>query len=209
MRCSSPRVLLTASVLMSGTLSAAHALGLSANEWQIRFSRGMPSNPAQEQDGSWSFRFPAKSHGELDYVTRSYTKAIEKGRIVTMTFEIVASADAVWNHKTEGGNTCSSPKAAVRFILQKRRDDLASANGRFWSNPGSVVLNKGRYTLSVPLIANHWTNVEGRRSEKGFSSILGNIGNLGITFGGGCFFGHGVNLERGTAKFRMRIFEIR
>jgi hypothetical protein len=70
---------------MSGSLSVPHALGLSADEWQIRFSRGMPPNPAQEQDGSWSFRLPAKSQGEVDYVTRSYTKVIEKGRTLTAT----------------------------------------------------------------------------------------------------------------------------
>jgi hypothetical protein len=151
---------------------------------------------------------PGKSSSEIDYVTRSYTKVIEKGRTLTMMFEIVASADAVWNHKTEGSNTCSNPKASVRFILQKRRDNLDSANGRFWSNPGSVVLANGRYTLSVPLISNYWTNVDGQRSERGFSSVLGKLGHVGITFGGGCFFGHGVNLERGTAKFIMRGFKV-
>jgi hypothetical protein len=193
---------------MSGILSVAHALGLAAEEWQIRFSRGMPPHPAQEQDDSWSFRFPAKSQGEVDYITRPYPQVIAKGRTLTMAFEVVVSGDAVWNHRTESSNTCSSPKASVRFILQKRRDNLASANARFWSHPGSVVLANGRHTLSVPLDANYWSNVDGKRSKKGFSRILQNMGNIGITFGGGCFFGHGVNLEKGTAKFILRSFDI-
>jgi len=33
-------------------------------------------------------------------------------------------------------------------------------------------------------------------------------GNVGITFGGGCFFGHGVNVEGGSARFVLNSFAI-
>jgi hypothetical protein len=200
--------LITPAIVLIGSMSACYALTLSGDRWQIRFSSGMPAHPIEESGGSWSFTFPAKGAGEVDYVTRPYSKAIEKGRTLAMTFDVAASADAIWNHRTESSNVCSRPPASVRFILQKRGDDLRTANGRFWSNPGSVRLANGRYTLSVRLTEDHWTNVDGQRSDSGFSTLLRNLGNIGVTFGGGCFFGHGVNMERGTAKFIMRSFEI-
>jgi hypothetical protein len=30
-----------------------------------------------------------------------------------------------------------------------------------------------------------------------------NVGNIGMTFGGGCFAGHGVNISGGTARFSL------
>jgi hypothetical protein len=49
--------------------------------------------------------------------------------------------------------------------------------------------------------------VEGRRSESGFVETIKKMGNIGVTFGGGCLFGHGVNVSGGTARFIMTRFE--
>ena len=37
----------------------------------------------------------------------------------------------------------------------------------------------------------------------GFQDALGDLGHVGMTFGGGCFFGHGVNISGGTARFSL------
>jgi hypothetical protein len=42
----------------------------------------------------------------------------------------------------------------------------------------------------------------------GFQDALGNLGRVGMTFGGGCFFGHGVNVSGGTARFALISYTI-
>ena len=39
--------------------------------------------------------------------------------------------------------------------------------------------------------------------------MLKNMGHIGVTFGGGCFFGHGVNVSGGAARFIMTRFELK
>jgi len=42
----------------------------------------------------------------------------------------------------------------------------------------------------------------------GFQDALGNLGRVGMTFGGGCFFGHGVNVSGETARFALISYTI-
>jgi hypothetical protein len=55
----------------------------------------------------------------------------------------------------------------------------------------------------VKLSYDQWTNVVGSKDKEGFAVILRNMGNIGFTYGGGCFFGHGVYVDKatGSAKF--------
>jgi len=80
---------------------------------------------------------------------------------------------------------------------------------RGWSNPISVVLANGEYTMTVRLSPDQWTNVEGERSGAGFAKTLKRVDNIGLTFGGGCFFGHGVSVTGGTARFLLTRFDLK
>lgn len=42
-----------------------------------------------------------------------------------------------------------------------------------------------------------------------FERALLNVTRLGITFGGGCSFGHGINISGGPASFALTAFVIR
>ena len=64
-------------------------------------------------------------------------------------------------------------------------------------------------TLTIPLRPHHWSSVFGKVGDQdtttiaGFDQALENANYLGVTFGGGCFFGHGVNISGGTAQFKI------
>ena len=73
----------------------------------------------------------------------------------------------------------------------------------------SVALADGEYTMTAELSPDQWTNVEGERSESGFAENLKDIGNIGVTFGGGCFSGHGLNVSGGGARFIVTRFELK
>jgi hypothetical protein len=72
----------------------------------------------------------------------------------------------------------------------------------------------GEITLTVPLTPDQWSSVYGKvenynaDSLAGFEDALRNLGEIGMTFGGGCFFGHGVNVSDGTAHIALISYTI-
>jgi hypothetical protein len=207
------RALLT--LLLGAAIGPAQADGLSLNPeaWHIRYSQGMPAQPSLADVG-WSFDFPRGGPCEakyecpgVHYVTTPYRKPISAPAKLTISFHIVTQGEVRFNYQLEPSNTCLSP-ATVRAFLQGADDDLYAANGRFWSNPAATILAPGSFTVTIRLHPDQWTNVEGQHNRAGFEALLAKIGHVGITFGGGCFFGHGVNVEGGSARLVMSGFAI-
>jgi hypothetical protein len=191
----------------------ADFLSLRPELWHIRFSQGMPPHPSLA-DGGWSFDFPPGTECQMKqdcpgvhYVTTSYRQPIAADATLTIAFRIETRGEVKFNYRLEASNTCSSPPT-VRALLQRADDNLYAANGRFWSNPVATILGPGSFAMAIKLGPDQWTNIEGQRDPKGFETLLNNVGDIGITFGGGCFFGHGVNVESGSARFVMTRFAI-
>ena len=71
----------------------------------------------------------------------------------------------------------------------------------------AYTLAPGARELVAPLDPAQWSSVLGKRgtdgaaARHGFEAGLAQLGNVGMTFGGGCFFGHGVFVTGGTARF--------
>ena len=64
----------------------------------------------------------------------------------------------------------------------------------------AIELAEGQHTVAVPLKPNQWSSVFGKKGDSArteFDAALGDVEHLGISFGGGCFFGHGVNVSGG------------
>jgi hypothetical protein len=55
-----------------------------------------------------------------------------------------------------------------------------------------------------------WSNVNGQFGNQdlttlaGYQDVINNLGNVGMTFGGGCFLGHAVEIEAQPADSRCR-----
>ena len=151
-------------------------------------------NPNPSGGSGWSFSFPTNAVGKcpapptqppnynispcshVDYVTTPYTLPIT-AKSITVTFSIVANSP-VYDYKTATNNTCVSP-AKMRLLLEHHND--AALNNpvyRWWSNPLD-------------------------RPERDFTATLLRIGAIGMTFGGGCFFSHGVYLNSGSATLTV------
>jgi hypothetical protein len=90
----------------------------------------------------------------------------------------------------------------------EKNDDFYTSNGRFWSNPIAIPLVPGKFSVTIPLDIDNWSNVDGNRDKSGMKTLLANMGRIGLTFGGGGFFGHGTNVSGGTAKFTATNFEV-
>jgi hypothetical protein len=191
---------------------------LRAEAWDFRFSPGMPQHPTQADEG-WTFSFPryegrlpCRDHVAPDCPSVHYllTKAGGSlaGRSFRMTIEISGSAE--FRSKLEPTNICERP-ASVRLLVERRGDDLTKEFYRWWSNPQAIILATGQHSITVPLTPDQWSSVLGKKGSAApleFAEALRGVDKVGMTFGGGCFFGHGVNVSGGEATFTLKDFAI-
>jgi hypothetical protein len=136
--------LLTAPVANRGAADENWQPSVQANEWNIRFSPGMPEYPKQDGDG-WRFSFPQYEGRfpcedlcpSVGYVTSRALGPL-RGRSITMKFEIIGPG--IFEYRLEPDNTCWRA-ATVRLLIQRRGDDFTKESYRWWSDPDAIILS--------------------------------------------------------------------
>jgi predicted small lipoprotein YifL len=174
----------------------SNVASLDPQNWYIFYSADMPSHPSAMADGAWSFDFPTSGH--INYVQTPFNTTTTL-HMVTLTFRI-ESGDPQYR--------VLDPKdilpATVHLFFEQRNDDLVNPNGRWWATFSKYDLgskDNTTVTFLVPLTPDQWTNVDGEQDPNSFYAAFENIGWIGLTCGGQAFFGHGVALNSGTAKY--------
>lgn len=192
--------------------SAPDVLSLQPQDWDIHYSPGMPAHPSPAADGAWFFDFPVDP-GSVHYVSVPYNQSVQH-KSVSLTFRVTTSEAPFYNSLDTG---CNNTPAHVRLYLQRRDDDMQSDGYRWWSNPASYELGTNDnqvITIEVSLTADKWSGLYGEfghssaQARQWFQATLSNLGRIGMTFGGGCSFGHGVNVSGGSARFTLIRFEV-
>lgn len=187
---------------------------MAASDWTFEYSPSMPRHPRAIGNG-WQFEFPDKK--AVGYLTTSQRPA-SASESMTASITIETAGNPFFEYRTEASNNCGG-QATVRLYFQRRGDNMSGDGAyqyyRWWSNPVAYQLAGG----SIELVGNladpsGWSSVLGRNgadNEAAFRAALADIGTVGFTFGGGCFFGHGVYVEPGTgqAVFTASAFTIR
>ena len=180
-------------------------LSLVSDGWQT-ISDPQPY-PLTNTGASLTFDFP--SDGSMNYLfTPSPLAAIRGTLMVTLTVTTTGSA----RFELLDPGDCSIPTSVRPFFW-------ANNNGggeydRWWSNPIAATLGAGSSTISVPLTGASWSSVNGRYGNAdgetafNFEKALLNVTRLGVTFGGGCSFGHGVRVSGGTARFALNSYAV-
>ena len=107
---------------------------------------------------------------------------------------------------------------AFRLYFQRKGDDLSGQGEyeyyRWWSKTAAYVLAPGNAVLTGDLTQpSQWISVYGKPGDGNvlaFREALTNIGTVGMTFGGGCFFGHGVFVDpgSGSAVFKAMSYRV-
>jgi hypothetical protein len=212
--------LLLLAVCLQGVAAApapSSSVGLlKAQAWSILYSPGMPPHPTPRKGGGWYFNFPTDPnsvHYVLAAVNMAASSYVDAGILVTTT------GTAAFVYGLQPDNTCTYP-AHVRFLLQESGDDLSGTNGkeyfRWWSNSVAYKLAPGRAYLRALLTdLGQWTSVLGETANAstvaaaGFKQAMANLGNVGFAFGGGCFYGHGVRVSGGGARFAVTSYSLK
>lgn len=192
--------------------SAPDTLSLRAEDWDIQYSPGMPAHPSPAPEGAWYFDFP-NDPGSVHYVSVPYNQALPH-QTVSITFRVSATEPPIYSSLDTG---CNSSPAHFRLYLQRRDDDMKSDGNRWWSNPAHYELgshDNQTITVAVPLTPDQWSGLNGEfghssaQAQQWFQDTLSNLGRIGVTFGGGCSFGHGVNVSVGKARFTLIRFSV-
>jgi hypothetical protein len=193
-------------------------ISLAANQWSWTAYQGFAPPLTNDATGALTFEFPVipdfvvgTDQGSVNYLEAVRAEPLPDGGWLSITLEVIPTGPVVFNYDNEPGNTCIFD-AHARPIID------TGGNGqydRWWSNPiGYDLTTGGTVTLTISLAPDHWSSVFGQlgnanaQAETGFTAALQNVQFLGLTFGGGCFFGHGVSVSGGTAEFRVINFLI-
>ena len=183
-------------------------LSLQTSGWQ---TLGSPDPyPLSNDNAALALDFP-NSGGSINYLFASRAVREIRGTLV-VSLRVDTTGPVVFEFLSEPSN-CGIP-ASVRPMIWANGNG-SSANDRWWSNPRSYALASGAATVSVPISSESWSNVNGTYGNAStavgieFSRAVRNVSSLGLTFGGGCSFGHGVFVRNGTARLTLTEFAIR
>lgn len=179
---------------------------LTASRWTeglsptyVRFKNDAAGNlyvdwPSGNPNKTWNYAFGA-----------STTKVLTGKTLTATVTQTVLSGLPAFIQAPEAGNTC--PVAPnMRPFLFAYRNDWSGEFSRWWASQGWTLVAPGTYQWSVPFQPDLWTSVYGKSGAQApaqFADALKNISSVGFTFGGGCFYGHGVYVAGGTARWTL------
>lgn len=172
---------------------------LNPQDWYIFYSAQMPAHPSPDPNGAWSFSIP-NLPGHVNYIETPFN-ATEVLHNVTITFKVESDAPQYFVM-----DSTDHLPATVHLFFEQRGDDLREPNGRWWATWSKYDFgsqDNSTSTFVIPLTPDQWSNVIGQRDATAFYAALANVGWIGITCGGQFFFGHGIAMEGGSAKFVM------
>ncbi len=187
----------------SVTAPPTSTLEMDPAAWTMRYSPGMPEHPTAALGGGWQFDFPGADG--VHYLTTPLTANLLASHAISVSLQVIGT-DAVfaWTPDICAGS------ASARVMVERQGDDLRSPSGRWWT-VAPIVLKAGATVVSAPITPDQWSNVNGvlgTDDPQGFADAMSHTGFVGLTFGGGCFFGHGVWLSAGAARMIVKDFSI-
>lgn len=182
-----------------------NVISLVPQTWEILYSEGVPPWPSADPAGAWAFEFPsAPTGGHVNYIQTPFRVTTILHNL-SLTFKVESVQP--WYSVLDTGDI---PPATFHIFFEQRGDDLIEPDGRWWAHGGYNLGSQDNQTitLTVPLTSDQWSNVEGATDPQRFAAAWKNVGWIGITFGGQFFWGHGVAMDSGTAKFVLINFQV-
>lgn len=129
------------------------------------------------------------------------------GKVITATFSITGSTDAGFTYSGAPGE-CGLNGPFVRLYFTGNGEKSPGFYSDFWwSHPGSAALSvtgTSQVTLTASLAdVAGWSDWNGQSPATNFLAAAASVSEIGLSFGGGCFFANGVGLSAGDASFHL------
>lgn len=173
-------------------------LANNPDRWQWQHGAAEPTIRPSVR-GGMSFPFPA---GQIDYLLYPWQRDINR---ISVNARVKVTRGEPVIRATENG----APGQARVIIYRDMDDD----DGRWWSRLQAIDLvagNAGEIDAKTADL-NEWSNVDGklasnRRAQ--FRACVWQATHVGLTFGGGGHFGHGVKCAGGKARMIIERYEV-
>lgn len=205
--CSEPSVP-DASLSDSQQVLASGDLSLNRKDWTYT---GNPLQWSNDASGALTFVFPSKQTVNYTYEWVKVPKVIYDSLTATITITVLTGTPVFHFDASQPANCTMKP-----FVVLFMSSNWSSASGgngdddRWWAFADKVTLAPGPITLTARIDPARWLNVNGQTGDTRpaqFQSATRNINGLGLTYGGGCYYGHGVFTTGGTARMAITHLE--
>lgn len=183
-------------------------LSLQSGLWQ---TIGTPDPFPLTTNSAAQLEFDFPETGSMHYLFSPSALTTIRGTVV-VSLRVMTTGPVVFNSLDPITSACSLPASVRPFLWANNNGN--GAYDRWWSNPRAFALADGSATIAVPLEPGAWSSVNGQFGNAdsvarfNFDKALLNVSRLGVTFGGGCSFGHGINVRGGSAKFLLTGYAI-
>jgi hypothetical protein len=145
---------------------------------------------------------------------------LEISGALVVTLRVDTTGARVFHH-TEENTQCPANPPSVRPFFWAHNNSYNQGD-RWWAHSVSLSLGPDldgtssvTVTLTVPLDPANWVTVEdGVHGDQDgtslawFNDATVNVSRIGVTFGGGCNYGHGVFVTGGTARFTIENYAV-
>jgi len=221
-------------VLFTVAAKAQVNVPITANKWQL-WNRAVGRLPIHAvAGGGIGFNFEVSAQPDPNagptwcgYFVSPVKNIALTGAEIVVTFAISADPSVIWNHASDSWNTNPPPANFHVYVQTSDANNCKELFGicnppqlRWWSNPAKFTLvdTGGQVELHVPLTPENWSETDGQPATDPiyypyWVQTMNNPKWVGMTFGGGCCFGHGVNvtLQPGVAvpTFTLLGWEVR
>jgi hypothetical protein len=180
---------------------------IGGSGWQITHS----STPVPQvvNDG---FDFPVCAPNAnstwVSYFELPFTRDISQAASMSVTYTLNGTNSPTFDHSTP--NNVSTGAAMISLLLHRAGDDLSGAGsmayyrwfGPILHDPPVYPLDFGTHIVTVPLTLTSWGSLADQQ-QQWFDLTRSNMGWIGVVFGGGDFYSHGVCMATGTAHFHL------
>lgn len=135
------------------------------------------------------------------------------GKSVTATF-IVSGLNTSTFFIYGGEPSCSSTTSYVRYYFETSNAGGFDETHYWWSNPAhyNFTANDSVNLGAVSLTGDNWSDYFGHFGtgaySAGFNAAVSNVTEIGLSFGGGCFFENGVGTSDGSGTFTLNSYTV-
>lgn len=183
-------------------------LGLNIDLWDRIVESNVPRS--RNEGGFLVATIPVSDRAKpsLNYLFSPANRDISTAAGIDIDLALSTTGTPQFHH--DGGAGGLAPNVRAFFWAYDLKDSRSSS-ARWWSQV-YVTLAAGEASLHLDFDPAKWSNVDGQFGSQvpaEFAAARAATVALGVTFGGGSFFGHGVSVSDGTADFILKRFEVR
>ena len=213
--------------LALGFVVVAHAQSTDPSKWSLQewdkkkvFSVH-PTGLLSRNTQPFYFDFPTGTNPQtccstasagVDYFTTPFSSDLTGATELVFTFQTQTTGNSIFGANLQPDNqysNCYAPSGypAIVTPILVRTGSWSDQFSRWWARDYRVAIQpNGTFQVVVPMEPAKWMSVFGVFGDQNlaaFQDALRNMAAVGVTFGGGCYLSHGVNVQSGTGTARF------